>query len=182
MHATPLLRAGRRDKMSRAAATSRNHQAPDDGRQDDVISATDVGLLPDDHDRTKTEIEALRTEWALGICIRAGEIDLAIEITRDFIRDAARGAAEELPLVSSAVSSAGDLPQVDVVVPRSMGLAKVWAEAGLASSTSEASRKLHRARSGRPQADTDITYRIAPTRRGRLKSAPSRPRREAACG
>ena len=62
--------------------------------------------------------------------------------------------------------AADDLPQVDVVVADvSIGLAKIVAEAGLAASTSEASRKIQQ---GGVKVDreriTDIKHRIAADR------------------
>ena len=120
-------------------------------------------------DRTTAEIDALRSKVAAGaLHPKQAKVDLAGEIVSGFRgADAARQAADAFAArFERGELDAGTLPQVDVVVTdSSIGLAKVVAEAGLAASTSEASRKIQQ---GGVKVDreriTDVKYRIAAER------------------
>ena len=120
-------------------------------------------------DRTTAEIEALRAGVASGARHpKQAKIDLAIEIVSDFhSAEAATRAAEAFAArFERGELSAEALPQVDVVVAdESIGLAKLVAEAGLAASTSEASRKIQQ---GGVKVDreriTDIKHRVLASR------------------
>jgi tyrosyl-tRNA synthetase len=121
-------------------------------------------------DRTTAEIEALRAEVASGARHpKQAKIDLAIEIVSGFHSEAAAKRAAEAfaARFERGELSADALPQVDVVVgDESIGLAKLVAEAGLATSTSEASRKIQQ---GGVKVDreriTDIKHRVLASRR-----------------
>ncbi len=120
-------------------------------------------------DRTTTEIDTLRARVGAGeLHPKQAKIDLAVEIVSGFhSAGVARAAAEAFAArFERGELAADDLPQVDVVVAdASIGLAKVVAEAGLAASTSEASRKIQQ---GGVKVDreriTDIKHRIAADR------------------
>jgi tyrosyl-tRNA synthetase len=123
-------------------------------------------------DRSTAEIDGLRAEVASGARHpKQAKIDLAVEIVSGFhSAEAGRRAADSFAARFERGELATDtLPEIEIVlVDDSIGLAKLVAEAGLATSTSEASRKIQQ---GGVKVDreriTDIKHRV-PVSRGSL--------------
>jgi tyrosyl-tRNA synthetase len=117
-------------------------------------------------DWTTAAIDALRAQVAAGaVHPKQAKIDLAVEIVSGLVSaEAARRAAEAFAARFERGELAVDaLPDIEITVPDvTIGLAKLVAEAGLASSTSEASRKIQQ---GGVRVDreriTDIKHRIS---------------------
>ena len=116
-------------------------------------------------DLTEGEIEALKQQVAAGtLHPKQAKVDLGRRITSDFhsTADADRAAAAFEARFARRQLETETLPEVEVHVPEgSIGLPKLVAEAGLAASASEASRKIQQ---GGVKLDrervTDIKLRV----------------------
>ena len=119
-------------------------------------------------DVSTADVESMRAKVAEGARHpKQAKIDLAKRIVSDFhSADEAEQAAEAFEAKFSRGELAADsLPEIAVTVPSAISLAKLVAEAGLAASTSEATRKIQQ---GGVKVDrekvTDIKTRIDASR------------------
>jgi tyrosyl-tRNA synthetase len=119
-------------------------------------------------DATTTEIDSLRRRVADGsVHPKQAKVDLAKRIVADFhsSSEADRAAAAFEARFARGELAAESLPEITVTVDGSIALGKLVAEAGLAASTSEATRKIQQ---GGVKVDrekvTDIKTRIDASR------------------
>ncbi len=119
-------------------------------------------------DVSASEVDALRAQVSSGaLHPKQAKVDLAKRIVADFHSSAEGDQAADAfeAKFSRGELSANSLPEVRVPVDGQIGLAKLVAEAGLATSTSEATRKIQQ---GGVKVDrekvTDIKTRLDPSR------------------